>query len=126
MPPSVLMSDVRVYCWIAVILGIFFLVSALALAFAFGLGWLAGKRAGLVEASCKPNGPAQAKDSEPAPAASRGRVFEGVIYTTRFGDLWHSRRECRHLQCATTVLDRKPCYTCAEADLAEPPVASPR
>ena len=126
MPPSVLTSDIRVYCWIAALLGIFFLVSALALAFAFGLGWLAGKRAGFVEASSRPKGPTQAKDSDSAPTTSRGWTFEGVIYTARFGDLWHTRRDCRHLQCATMVLDRKTCYTCAEADLAETPVTPPR
>jgi hypothetical protein len=126
LPPSVLTSDIRVDCWIAALLGIFFLVSVLALAFAFGLGWLAGKRAGLVEASRVPKGPSQTKDSEPAPTTSRGWTVEGTIHTTRFGDLWHSRRDCRHLQCATMVLDRKPCYTCAKADLAETPVAPPR
>jgi hypothetical protein len=124
--PSVLTSDIRVYCWLAALLGIFFLVSALARALALGLGWLLGKRAGLVEASRVPKRPPQTKDPEPAPTTSRGRIFEGNIHTTRFGDLWHSRRDCRHLQCATLILDRKPCYTCSEADLAETPVAPSR
>ena len=125
-PPNVLTDDIRVYCWIAALVGIFFPLSALALAFAFGLGWWAGKRAGLAEASAKPKGAAQPKDAEPAPAPTRGRTIEGVMYTTRFGDLWHTRRECRHLLCATAVLDRKPCLTCAEADLAETPVGPHR
>ena len=43
-PPSVLTSDIRVYCWIAALLGIFFLISALALASAFMLGWVLGEK----------------------------------------------------------------------------------
>ena len=64
--------------------------------------------------------------AEPAPAPSRGRPDEVILYTTRSGELWHTRRECRHLLCATAVLDRKPCLTCAEADLAETPVGPQR
>jgi hypothetical protein len=124
-PPNVLTSDIRVCCWIAALLGIFFLVSALALASAFMLGWVFGKKAGIAETSRAPLGPPPTKVPEPLPTTSRGRIFEGNIHTTRFGELWHSRRDCRHLQCATLILDRKPCYTCTEADLADTPVAAP-
>ena len=125
-PPGVLTSDIRVYCWIAALLGIFFLVSALALASAFMLGWLFGKKAGIAETSRAPLRPPPAKVPEPLPTTSRGRIFEGNIHTTRYGELWHSRRDCRHLECATLILDRKSCYTCSEADLAETPVTPSR
>ena len=51
LPPDVFTDTIRMYCWIAALVGMFFLLSALALAFAFGLGWWVGKRAALSTAT---------------------------------------------------------------------------
>ena len=73
---------------------------------AFGLGWFCSERRAARLVTLRPAADAPASLDQRLPA-------EVYIWTTNFGNMWHSDSRCQWLATSTHILTRKACPRCA-------------